>query len=231
MIISILNEKGGVGKTTLTTNLARAFHLRNQKVLLVDSDPQGSARDWHVNGNGEMLEVVGLDRPTLDKDIIKFKSRYDMIFIDGAPQITEMVVKAILCSDIVLIPVQPSPYDIWASKSLVDLIKQRQQITGGLPKAAFVISRQIVKTRMGNEVRAVLEDYDLPVFSYGTCQRIVYAETAAKGNTVLEGDDDSAEKELMLIADEFEYFSGMKKFDNFSSPLFSRYDSQKSAFE
>jgi chromosome partitioning protein len=209
MIISILNEKGGVGKTTLATNLARAFHLRDKKVLLVDSDPQGSARDWHVNGNGEMLEVIGLDRPTLDKDVIKFRSRYDMVFIDGAPQVTEMVVKAILCSDVILIPVQPSPYDIWASKSLVDLVKQRQEIMNGNPKAAFVISRQIGNTCIGKEVRTVLEEYDLPVFIYGTGQRIVYAETAAEGQTVYEGSDPTARHEISCIADELGAFIGM----------------------
>ena len=84
MIISILNEKGGVGKTTLAINLARAFKLYGFKTLLVDSDRQGSSRDWHENGDGEMLEVIGLDRPTLDKDIQKFKKSYDVIFIDGA---------------------------------------------------------------------------------------------------------------------------------------------------
>lgn len=206
MIISILNEKGGVGKTTLATNLARAFHLRDKKVLLVDSDPQGSARDWHVNGNGEMLEVIGLDRPTLDKDVIKFRSRYDMVFIDGAPQITEMVVKALLCSDIVLIPVQPSPYDIWASKSLVDLVKQRQEITNGNPRAAFIISRQIGNTCIGKEVRDVLEEYKLPIFEYGTGQRVVYAETAAEGRTVFEGKDPHARKEMGHIVDELQDF-------------------------
>ena len=212
MIISILNEKGGVGKTTLATNLARAFTLRDKKVLLVDSDPQGSARDWHVNGNREMLEVIGLDRPTLDKDVTKFKNRYDMIFIDGAPQITEMVVKALLCSDMILIPVQPSPYDIWASKSLVDLVKQRQDITGGYPKAAFVISRQIGNTCIGKEVRDVLEEYDLPVFNYGTGERITYAETAAEGRTVFEGKDPNARNEIGNIADELGMFIGI--YDN-----------------
>jgi chromosome partitioning protein len=202
MIISILNEKGGVGKTTLTTNLARALKDNGKSVLLVDSDPQGSARDWHVNGDGNVLEVVGLDRPTLDKDILKFAKNYDFIFIDGAPQLTTMAVKAILCSDIILIPVQPSPYDIWASKNLVDLIKQRQDVTSGNPKAAFVISRQIVNTNLGKEARVILRDYELPVFNSGTYQRVVYAETAANGQTVLSGQDASAKLEIKAIVNE-----------------------------
>lgn len=124
MIISILNEKGGVGKTTLATNLAEAIKNRGKSVILVDSDPQGSARDWHVKGDGEVLEVIGLDRPTLDKDIMRFTRQYDFVFIDGAPQLTTLAIKAILCSQVILIPVQPSPYDVWASKNLVTLLNK-----------------------------------------------------------------------------------------------------------
>ncbi len=66
MIISILNQKGGAGKTTISVNLARGLKQDGGSVLLVDSDPQGSARDWHAAGNGELITVIGLDRPTLD---------------------------------------------------------------------------------------------------------------------------------------------------------------------
>jgi len=76
MIVAILNQKGGSGKTTISVNLARALQKENQKILLVDSDPQGSTRDWHEAGNGNLLNVVGIDRPTLDKDIKTFKG-YD----------------------------------------------------------------------------------------------------------------------------------------------------------
>lgn len=207
MIISILNEKGGVGKTTIATNLAYSFKRRtSNSILLIDSDPQGSARDWHVNSDGEILDVIGLDRPTLDKDVYKFKRQYQYLFIDGAPQLTEMALKAIICSDIILIPVQPSPYDVWASKSLVELVKQRQEVTNGKPKAAFVVSRQIVGTKIGKEVREVLKEYELPVFKQGTCQRISYAKTAAMGLTVHDGDDPQAIADIELIAQELMEF-------------------------
>ena len=111
---AILNQKGGAGKTTISVNLAMALQQSGQRVLLVDSDPQGSARDWHAAGNGSLLTVIGLDRPTLDKDI-KALNGYNKILIDGAPQLAEMAVSPIKCADIVLIPVQPSPYDIWAA--------------------------------------------------------------------------------------------------------------------
>ena len=206
MIISILNEKGGVGKTTLTTNLAKIFKNAGSSVLLVDSDPQGSARDWHVNSDGDVLDVIGLDRPTLDKDIIRIARQYDYVFIDGAPQLTNMALKAILCSNFILIPVQPSPYDIWASKNLVDLIKQRQDVTNGKPVAAFVVSRQISGTNIGKEVRTVLDEYGLPVFKNGTFQRVSYAETAARGQTVIGSKDCHADAEIRAIGQELMEF-------------------------
>jgi chromosome partitioning protein len=170
-------------------------------VLLVDSDPQGSARDWHAAGNGELLDVVGLDRPTLDKDIRKFKSSYDYIVIDGAPHLSTMATKAIICSDLVLIPVQPSPYDVWASKDLVDLVQQRREISDGYPEVAMVVSRQIVGTKIGDEVRKALSEYELPVYAAGTCQRVSYATTAAEGFTVM-GYDRMAQIEIEEIVKE-----------------------------
>lgn len=208
MKVAILNQKGGAGKTTLATNLARAIQQQGKKVLLVDSDPQGSARDWHAAGNGELITVIGMDRPTLNKDIEAIAASYDLVLIDGAPQLINMSVAAIKCADIVLIPVQPSPYDIWASADLVDVIKERQKITDGKPKAAFIISRQIKNTLLGEDVRGALNAYDLPIFESGTFQRVIYAKAAASGGTVLDVEPNSeAAKEIKQIANELERFA------------------------
>lgn len=203
MIISLLQEKGGVGKTTIAINLAYQLHISQEgKVLLVDSDVQGSARDWHEANGGNRLPVIGFDRLTIDKDIKPLQYRYSYIVIDGSPRVSEMSIKIIKCSDIVLIPVQPSPYDVWASRSIVSLIKERQDITDGLPKAAFVISRQIVNTKIGKEVRDALKEYDIPVLNAGTCQRVVYSETATSGLTILDSYDEQAKNEIRAITKE-----------------------------
>jgi len=208
MIIAILNQKGGAGKTTISINLARALQQDKNKVLLVDSDPQGSARDWHAAGEGNLLTVIGLDRPTLDKDIKAIAGGYDWVLIDGAPQLAEMSIAAIKCADVVLIPVQPSPYDIWAAEDTVEVIKTRQQVTNGKPKAAFIISRQITNTNLGKEVREALNDYELPVFQTGTFQRVTYAKTAATGSTVLDADPNSdAAIEIKQIVKELKEFT------------------------
>ena len=184
-VIAILNQKGGVGKTTLATNIATKLHLDNENVLLIDSDPQGSARDWHAVGNSD-LPVIGLDRPTLDKNIGKIASKFDWVVIDGAPQLTDMAISSIKCADLVIIPVQPSPYDIWASSDLVDIIKQRQQINNDIPKAYFCISRKIANTTLSKDVLVALKDYGFPVMCASTSQRIVYPKSAAEGKSIFD---------------------------------------------
>ena len=169
--------------------------------MLIDSDPQGSARDWHAAGNSE-LAVVGMDRPTLDKDIKKIANDFDWVIIDGAPQLTDMAISAIKCADLIIIPVQPSPYDIWASEALVDLIKHRQQLTDGNPKSYFCISRRIVSTSLSNEIIEALQGYLLPVMKSYTSQRIIYAKSAAEGQTVFDTTNNDAIQEITNIVNE-----------------------------
>lgn len=200
-IIAILNQKGGVGKTTIATHIATKLYRDKQKVLLVDSDPQGSTRDWKAAGNSE-IPVIGLDRPTLDRDIPKIIRGFNWVIIDGAPQLSTMAISAIKCSDIIIIPVHPSPYDIWASADLVDIIKQRQEITNGVPRAYFLISRQLTNTILSKEVHTALKNYSLPVLKSYTSQRIAYAQSAAKGETVFNTGNNEAIKEITDIVKE-----------------------------
>jgi chromosome partitioning protein len=189
-VIAVLNQKGGAGKTTIATHLARALQLDGSDVLLVDSDPQGSARDWAAVREDQPVTVVGIDRPTIDRDVKAIGQR-DFVVIDGAPQAADLAVSAIKAADFILIPVQPSPYDIWATADLVDLVKQRIEITDGKLQAAFVVSRAIKGTKMGAEVADALSGYGLPVLNARITQRVIYPGTAALGTTVQDSEPDS----------------------------------------
>ena len=92
---------------------------------------------------------------------------------------------AVKVADLVLIPVQPSPFDVWACADLVEMIEARRAVTGDRPLAFFVVSRAIKNTKLGGEVAAALKEYGLPVFKSGTTQRVVYPTTASEGRTVL----------------------------------------------
>jgi chromosome partitioning protein len=201
-VIAVLNQKGGAGKTTIATHLARAFQLDGLDVLLVDSDPQGSARDWAAVLEDQPVTVVGIDRPTIERDL-KNLARKDLVVIDGAPQAADLAVSAIKAADFVLIPVQPSPYDIWATADLVELVKQRIELTDGKLRAAFVVSRAIKGTKIGAEISAALEGYGLPVLDSRVIQRVVYPGTAAAGSSVLDAEPNGdAANEIRALANE-----------------------------
>ncbi|MCK6159330.1 AAA family ATPase [Moraxella osloensis] len=202
-VIAVLNQKGGSGKTTIATHLARALQLQGSSVLLVDSDKQGSARDWSAVNESNPVTVIGLDRPTLDRDLKNISDK-DFVVIDGSPQATDLAVSAIKAADFVLIPVQPSPYDIWATSDLVDLVKQRIEMTDNKLKSAFVVSRAIKNTKIGSEVSEVLIEYGLPVLNAKIVQRIAYPNSAAIGKTVFETESKTSDAvaEMNALANE-----------------------------
>lgn len=201
-VIAILNPKGGCGKTTLSTNLARGLFETGKRVLIVDSDPQGSARDWHAADEDNPLPLVALDRANNIKTLTSMVHSYDFIVIDGAAKLEDMIAAAIKISDFIVIPVQPSPYDIWAASDLVELIKARREVTDGKPEAAFIVTRKIEGTKLGEDVRAALDEYGLPVLQSAITQRQIYPQTASDGRTVFDGDNIKARQEVEALISE-----------------------------
>ncbi|WP_418139964.1 ParA family partition ATPase (plasmid) [Oceanimonas smirnovii] len=186
MIIGLLNQKGGVGKTTLAVNLSAELAGTGARVLLLDADPQGSSLDWAAAREGEPLfSVVGLPRPTIHKEISALGRDYDHVIIDGPPRVTDLARSAIMAADLVLIPVQPSPYDVWAAAEVVQLIEEASVYKDNL-KAAFVVNRKIANTAIGRDVGEALSGYPLPTLIASVTQRVIFAEAAARGQAVRE---------------------------------------------
>lgn len=203
MIIGVLNQKGGVGKTTLSISIAAELSRRGYRVLLVDADPQGSSLDWSAaRQTPPLFSVVGLPRASIHKEIETIGLGYDHIVIDGPPRVTDLARSAIMASSVVLIPVQPSPYDIWAASEVVALINEAIVFKENI-KSCFVINRKIVNTAIGRDVAEALSTYELPVLKSSVTQRVVFAEAAAQGKAVFEVDANGvASSEIEAVVNE-----------------------------
>lgn len=206
MIISVLNQKGGVGKTTLSVHIASTIALAGHSVLLIDADVQRSAQDWSATREGDPLfPVVGIPTGNIHREVNFLSKNYDFIVIDGPPRAHEVARSVIAASDFVLIPVQPSPYDIWSAAEIVNLVKEVKASLSNYKKikSAFVINRRIGNTVIGRDVNEAISQYSLPVLKTTLQQRVVYAETAAKGTTAIEEDPaSSAGKEIKDLVEE-----------------------------
>lgn len=205
MIIGLINQKGGVGKTTLSVNIAHELTRRNAKVLLVDADPQQSALAWSEARESALpFDVVGFAKNSLARDLPSLAAKYDHTVIDSPPRVTELARACIIASDIVIIPCTPSPYDIWASEETVDLIKEAMIYKPTL-FPLFAINLRIINTAMGHDVFSILESFQIPVLLNSVCRRIIFAESAASGQTVfdMEPEGKAAQEVLAMVNEIF----------------------------
>jgi len=185
-VIGLLQQKGGVGKTTLALNLAGFFAGQGARTLLVDADPQGSVMAWtSVREAPPPFNVVQLATSTLHRDLPEIARDYDVVVIDGAPRVNELARSAILASDFIVIPVQPSSFDYWAAQETVQLIQEAQQFRPEI-RAAFVVNRKIARTAISRAVKKAFRDAGFPLCEAGVSQRVTFAEAATAGATVFE---------------------------------------------
>lgn len=188
-VIALLNQKGGVGKTTLSIHLATALAENGgsrHKVLLIDADPQGSALDWSAQRTAPpKFPVIGLPKPTLHREVTTLSEGYGWVIIDGPPRVNELARSAIGASDLVLIPVQPSPFDVWAAQDIIDIVNECAVLKPD-QQTRFVINRLFPNTTLGAEVKEALASFEVPMLESVVRNRTEYAKAAKHGLTALE---------------------------------------------
>ena len=188
-IITVCNQKGGSGKTTLSMHLAGTLARRKNKVLVVDADPQGTATRWAASADDDKpfpASVVGLSAASekVHREVKKFVENYDFIIIDCPPAADSPVPQsALLIADLALVPIIPSPLDLWASVGIRKVIENVGDINETL-KARLVVNQCQPKTNLAKEALEVLPEFGITVCKNYLRQRTAYRQSAVFGQTV-----------------------------------------------
>jgi len=209
MIISVLNTKGGVGKSTVAINLAVAWAAEGYDSLLIDTDEDGTSLAWYGRreDTSKKLTVVALpDSQALKKSIKPLLEKHDVIIIDGAPHLREMLIASAWISNLVIIPVKPSPNDIWKLEPMLERLKEvteiRKEGNRPGPVICFLVNENNDRTRLSKEVTEALSGYDLKVLETRLGARVDYRDSFNQGLAALEFSNVKAISEIYSLFSE-----------------------------
>lgn len=205
-IIACLNEKGGTGKSTLATNIATALHRAGKKVVLLDADPQGTARDWRAASpeGANLPPVLAADRPPLLTSSLAGLNA-DYAVIDSPAKAESMSAAIVKVAHVALLVIQPSGADVWASGAAVKLIASKRDL-GGVIDAAFLVNRASGVTKLSKLIReGEWNQYEgIEQLESTVGNRAVFATAMTDGLSVFDMNDAKAKAEVTAIIDELE---------------------------
>lgn len=204
MIISITSLKGGVGKSTLSQNLAVCLAHIGYKVAIVDTDTNASSVHWSGIRPEHLppVAVFGIaDSDALSKNVKRLLADYDLVIIDGTPSLSRLVSTIIVLGDVVLIPIRPSGLDLWATEKFIEKYEQAQALKGKV-KAYFLMNQYDPNITFNRDSREVLQDLDIPTLPIAIKSRIAYVEAVVQGMGVYEYKDKKAREEMVQLTNE-----------------------------
>ncbi|GAB6064922.1 AAA family ATPase [Aquifex pyrophilus] len=203
-VVVVANQKGGVGKSTIACNLAVAFALEGEKVLLVDADTQESSLSFRAMREKDDISAIAITKPTIHKDIGNFKN-FDIVIIDTGGRDSAVFRSAIMAAShgILIIPTLPSVYDIWATEDTLKVLKDARAFTD-IP--AYLLINQVIRAKIVREAEETLEElarqYEVEVLRTRLFSRVVFRNSIKEGKSVLEMDDEKAKKEMKALYEE-----------------------------
>ncbi len=204
MKIGITNLKGGVGKTTITQNLAVCFASMGFKTCIVDTDTNQNSLAWCGvrDENLANITVVGATDPkAVGKTVENLHRDYEVVLIDGTPSLSEMTTRIILSSDLLIIPILPSAHDFRAMTPFFERYEQAKEFKADIP-AYFLINQFSHSGNIYKGMREAIGSFGLPVLKSNVNKRAAYVETALDGRGVYESTDNKAKNEMVELTRE-----------------------------
>lgn len=184
-VIAVVGNKGGAGKTTLGVNLAAGL-ARTASIAIIDADPQGSALQWRAIAADSGALSVFAASPRIRSQTAELLQEYTYIVIDCPPSVHAPQTTSVLeVGDVALIPVQPSPMDLWASIHIEQAVTRARETNPAL-RAMLVINQLETRTTLSRLVRDALTEIALPVADTALRRRAIYRNSALEGRSVFE---------------------------------------------